>query len=135
MAPSLPTGLARDLYRAMADDRGAPQVHPNHLGVRTTGRHIDIAADAHGDVYPNAGGMSVTPDDPINLPTHRKPPSLGGNSTRPVWLISSALIADRLATRQDRPKHCLVEPSFPMALAAYESALAATAPQWVRADV
>ena len=142
MALGTTAAQARDLYRAMADDGGTPLVHPRNLGVRTTGPHIDIEADAHGIVRPSAGGMSVTPDDPsvtpddpMELPRHVKPPKLGGRGKRPVWLISSALIADQLATRQDEPTHWLIEPSSPMVLHTYESALAATAPQWARADV
>lgn len=135
MASSLPSTPARDLYRAMKDDNGAPLVDPNHLGVRTTGPHIDIESDALGLVHPGTGGMSVTPDDPIHMPRHFRPRDLGGRGKRPVWLISSARIADPLAARQDRPTHWQIEPSFRMALAAYESALAETAPHWSRARV
>ena len=116
----------------MNDYHGMPLVDPNHLGVRTTGPRIDINTDAHGVVRPNTGGMSVTPDDPIYLPRHFRPRDLGGRGKRPVWLISSARIADPLATRQDEPKHWLIEPSTTMALAVYESALAETAPHWSR---
>ena len=135
MASSLHSGPARDLYRAMKDDNGAPLVDPNHLGVRTTGPHIDIESDALGLVHPGMGGMSVTPDDPMDLHRHFRPRSLGGRGKWPVWVISSARIADPLAARQDRPTHWQIEPSFRMALAAYESALAETAPHWSRARV
>ena len=134
MASSLPSVPARNLYRAMAADGGAPRIHPNHLGVRV-GPGRDIQADNRGVVHPGTGGMSVTPDDPMDIHRHFRPRDLGGRGKRPVWLIPAALIADRLATRQDEPKHWLVEPSTPMALAAYESALAETAPHWSRARV
>ena len=60
------------LYRAMADDSGMPLIDSFHLGVRTSGPRVDIVVDATGTVHPNTGGMSVTPDDPMGLPRHRK---------------------------------------------------------------
>lgn len=135
MASSHPAASVRDLYRAMDDDNGTPLVDPNHLGVRTAGSHIDINSDANGIVHPNTGGMSVTPDDPLHLPRHFRPRSLGGRGKRPVWLISSVHIVDPLVARQDRPTHWLVEPSKPIALTTYGAALSATAPHWSRASV
>ena len=135
MAPGTTAARARDLYRAMDNDGGTPLVDPNHLGVRTAGEYRDIQVDTAGVVLPGTGGMSVTPDDPINLPRHFRPRSLGGRGKRPVWLVSSAHIIDPLAAREDGPTHWLIEPSSTMALAAYESGLVATAPRWSRADV
>ena len=135
MAPGTTAARARDLYRAMDDDGGTPLVDPNHLGVRSAGEYRDIQVDAAGVVRPGTGGMSVTPDDPINLPRHVRPRSLGGRGRRPVWLVSSAHITDPLAAREDGPPHWLIEPSSTMAMATYESALAATAARGARADV
>jgi len=79
--------------------------------------------------------MSVTPDDPMDLPQRRRPPSLLGTGNRPVWSIVSAHIAGRLAIRQDRPTHWLIEPSSSMQLPAFEEVLADTAPRWSRSHV
>ena len=135
MALGTTAAQARDLYRAMANDGRTPLAHPNHLGVRAAGEYRDIQVDTTGVVHPRTGGMSVAPDDPINLPRHFRPRSLGGRGKRPVWLVSSAHITDPLAAREDRPTHWLIEPSSTMALADYESGLSATAPRWSRADV
>ena len=130
VVPSLYLGPTRDLFRAMADGGGTPLVGPGHLGVRTSGDPSDITVDATGSVHPEAGGMSVTPDDPMDLPRHRRPRSLLGTGTRPVWSIASAHITGRLAIRQDRPTHWLIEPSSSMELSVFEEALADTAPRW-----
>lgn len=134
-APSLYEGPARDLYRAMARDGEVPLLGPGHLGVRTTGEHVDIQVDASGTVHPGAGGMSVTPDDPRDLPLHRRPESLLGTGNRPVWSIQSTRFARHLAIRQNRPEHWLIEPSILMELEAYESALADTRPHWILTHV
>ena len=130
VVPSLYVGPTRDLFRAMANDGGAPLVDPGHLGVRTRGARCDIEVDATGSVHPETGGMSVTPDNPMDLPLHRRPRSLLGTGNRPVWSIASAHIAGRLTVRQDRRTHWLIEPSSSMELAVFEEALADTAPRW-----
>ena len=53
-----------------------------------------------------------------------------GTGTRPVWLIASTHVIERLAIRQDRSTHWLIEPSSSMALSVFEGALANTAPRW-----
>ena len=131
---SLPAPPTRNLYRAMDAVGGAPRIHPSHLGVRV-GPGRDIEADYRGDVRPGTGGMSVVPDDPMDIHRHFRPRSLGGRGKWPVWLISSARITSPLVARQDRPTHWLIEPSTSMALPAYEAALAATAPHWDQAGV
>lgn len=135
VAPSLYVGPTRDLFRAMANDGGAPLVGPGHLGVRTSGDRCDIKADATGSVHPETGGMSVTPDSPMDLPLHRKPRSLLGTGTRPVWCIASSHVAGHLAIRQDRPTHWLIEPSSSMELSVFQEALADTAPRWILSHV
>lgn len=77
--------------------------------------------------------MSVTPDDPMQLPLHRKPPSLNGTGYDPVWKLSSSDIPDKLTLRATRPTHCLVEPKEQMMLNEYVAQLATTQPDWVMA--
>ena len=129
------TGSARDLYRAMRIDGETPEVAPNQLGVRTEGEHADITPDADGTVWPDTGGMSVTPDDPEDLPYHRRPVSLEGSCRWPVWVISSSDIVSPLVVQPQEETHWFIEPSHPMAVAQYTSALVGTAPLWQVCDV
>ena len=121
MVSKLYTGRARDLYRAMRKDGETPEVGPNQLGVRTKGTKIDLTPDVDGTVQPDTGGMSVIPDDPNDLPYHRRPISLEGSSTWPVWVISSPDIVSPLAIRPTDPKHWLIAPSRPMTLEKFRS--------------
>lgn len=78
------------LYRSMraADIGLMPAVGPTGrtLGARVP---LDIPVDADGMVSPGTGGMSVAPFSPANLPSHRRPSSLpGGTSKDPVWRFS-----------------------------------------------
>jgi len=135
VAPSLYLGSARDLFRAMSDAGGSPLVDPGHLGVRTGGARRDIEVDSSGSVHPDTGGMSVTPDDPMDLPRHRRPRGRLGTGTGAVWSVASPAMAGRLAIRQDRPTHWLIEPSSSMELSVFEEALADTAPRWRLSNV
>ena len=125
------------LYRSMrvAED-GLPEVAPTArtLGARP-GTDADIVVDAEGNVHPGTGGMSVSPNDPMNLPSHRRPPDLGGTGKDPVWCISSCNLGPDLQYRPD-PKdplgHGFVEPSRTMTLAEYQRALAETRTRWNR---
>ena len=130
MTSRLYTGPARDLYRAMRRDGNRPELTPNQLGVRTQGKVRDIRLHPDGAVYPDTGGMTVVPDDPMHMKRHHRPASLLGTGRKPVWSISSARIVNPLAIRQDTPKHWLIEPALPMQLQAFSDALADTAPFW-----
>ncbi len=67
------------LFRAMREDAaGFPETGPSArtLGVRPG---IDVAATAPDEmVLPGQGGISVSPDDPMNLPAFRRPPDFQG---------------------------------------------------------
>jgi hypothetical protein len=94
---------------------------------------VDIVPDERGQVRPESGGMSVTPDDPALLPVHLRPKTLGGQGKLPVFRIHVAALGALLAYRADptRPdRHGFVEPIRVMLLDAYQAALAATPPRW-----
>ena len=150
-AGSLPSGGAGSggggggptlLYRAMKEGPGGqPLLGPTArtLGVRTvppSGISKPFTPDisvAGGKVKPGGGGMSVTPDDPALLPTHRKPASLGGTGSDPVWVIEEGSLGPQLQHRRDPTKptrHGYVEPAKEMSLADYEQAIAATVEFW-----
>ena len=118
---------------------GTPEVgrSARRLGVRVP---QDVQPDAAGLVQPRTGGLSVSPGSRWNLPNHRRPQPLGRGSTGPaadiVYAITElplegrALVARRDPRRPD--KHAFVEPSAPMPLSAYESALESTRSDWRR---
>ncbi|MGH3112272.1 MAG: hypothetical protein ACRDOP_02260 [Gaiellaceae bacterium] len=125
--------MTERLYRSMRKGRGEkPEVgrSARMLGIRPG---IDILVESDGTVGGGAGGMSVAPDSPANLPRHRRPPEHGGTGKDPVWEIDIAELEEALAYREDplqRGVHGFVEPRGTMTLEDYESALAATREAW-----
>lgn len=107
------------------------------LGIRTP---RDIPAGIAPDVLqvedaetvdPGTGGLSVAPESPSHLPPMRRPPEFGGRGKDPVWQIDSSELADAgLQYRQDSPTHGLLEPSIPMSLKDFETALERTRDRW-----
>src|SRR5947209_19528862 len=91
------------VFRSMRDaDDGLPETEPaaRCLGVRPgVGFGTDIPVDSQGYVYPETGGLSVAPTDPIHLPTHRRPPELGGTGKDPVWRLSIQTLDESLRYR------------------------------------
>ncbi len=148
-------GIARDLQEAIeclsrGDSRanagkrldrgmeetpdGEPAIGPSArtLGARP---HIDIRVDLSGSVHPGTGGMSVAPNTPSNLPRHRRPPEHGGTGKDPLWSIQERELGVYLRYVADVvlvPTHGVIEPIIPMTFAAYQQALAETAPYWAR---
>ena len=121
------------LYRSMrAGNDGLPITGPSArtLGVRP---EVDIPVDAHGSVQPGSGGMSVSPDSPMNLPSHRRPANMGGTGKDPVWCIRACDLGPDLTYRPD-PKHPsghgFVEPARPMSFVDYQRALEGTRGSW-----
>lgn len=111
---------------------GAPVIGTGDamLGARVP---IDIKVDPDGHVHAGRGGMSVTPNDPALLPPHFRPVSLGGFGKLPVFGFEATGLGDKLSYRPDpkRPmKHGFVEPRAVMTIAAYQFAIATTAPLW-----
>lgn len=78
--------------------------------------------------------MSVTPNDPWDLPQHMRPAEFGGTGRRPVWRIMSDQLPGDLNYRRDPGKrtHGFVEPSKVMLVDEYVSVIEMTEPSWVR---
>jgi hypothetical protein len=122
----------------MMEEDGSPSTGPTNyqLGVRTNaGAYSDVEIDAHGNVHPGTGGMSVSPDHPEHLPFYRRPAEWKGKATwrYPVWAISAEHLGPDLAYRpsEDNPSgHGYIEPAFTMPFDRYREALEATRPHW-----
>ncbi len=92
----------------------------------------DLPVDSSGFVAPMTGGMSITADDPMNLPPHRRPASDDGNGRDPAFEIHGDSFGGSLSLRQDgRPSHYLVEPHTFCLFEDYQVALHATRPFWL----
>lgn len=102
------------------------------LGVRTSDHTTpDISAVNPSDIVsPSDGGLSVAPDDPMFLPRHRRPGSLGGTGMDPVWALDVSDLPAELALVRDSATHGLIEALNSMTLAEYEAALAQTRVKW-----
>ena len=62
------------------------------LGVRLG---VDVHPNSDGEVSPGEG-MSVAPDDPFLLDTHRRPKEFGGDGRDPLWVIDEAQLVEDL---------------------------------------
>lgn len=78
--------------------------------------------------------MSISPDDPQNLPEHRRPPEFGGTGKDPVWGIGELDLGDLLAYRPDprHTSHGFIEPASTMTFEDYLQALHGTRGRWRR---
>src|SRR5207237_704553 len=90
---SLPKGgripMAR-LFRSMKEEPGGVHeraAHARALGVRPG---VDVPATQEDLVLPGQGEVSVSPDDPLNLPYFRRPPEFQGTGRDPVWSIEDS---------------------------------------------
>jgi len=107
---------------------GGPMPGPT---ARTLGvRPGDDLAIVNGMVSPQTGGMSVAPDQPTNLPAHRRSPQFGGTGKDPVWKLESDGLGKDLVFRQDKAAHGLIEPAREMSIEDYQQALADLSPRW-----
>lgn len=119
--------MGRRVYRSMRPD---PDDHPA-LGhsARTLGARpgIDIPVTAW-EVRPGTGGLSVSLDDPRNLPLHRRPPGHGGTGKDPVFMLDEDDLGGGLLLRidPDNATHGFVEPSTEMSMSEYEAQVRAT---------
>ena len=124
--------MSRLYYRSMKTDPDRlPQIGESAraLGVRP---HRDIPVNSRGVVAPMTGGMSITADDPMKLPPHRRPASYGGTGRDPVFEIHGDSFGGSLSLRQDGPPgHCLVEPLFFCLFEDYQVAIHTTRPFWL----
>jgi hypothetical protein len=119
------------------EDDGLPMVIPSTsvlspargLGVRPV---FDISVDEADFVEPGGDGMSVAQDSPEYLPDPRRPVSLGGESSDPLWQIEEEHLGEALTYRLDEPPshHGVIEPAWRMTLEDYELALAETRDAW-----
>ena len=75
--------------------------------------------------------MSVAPDDPMHLPDHRRPPSLGGNGKDPVFRYEVALKPHSLFISLDSETHALVEPQARTTFDEYQRAIHSTQQKWM----
>lgn len=79
--------------------------------------------------------MSVSPNEPMNLPRHRLPIEFDGTGKDPVWMIGEYDLNDKLTYRPDPADpetHGFVEPSEIMPFDEYQAALYNTRLHWVR---
>jgi hypothetical protein len=124
----------RRLFRAMKEAAdGLPEVgrSARTLGIRPGNRTpCDVPAITPSDIVGPGDGGLVTADDPALLIRHRRPASLGGTGTDPVWVLELADLSPDLIARHDSVTHVLVEAAIPMSLADFEAQIAATRVQW-----
>lgn len=90
----------------------------------------DIPVGATGRVDPRTGGMSVAPDDPVNLPRHRRPPSLGGEGRDPVFRYAVQRIPATLTLRREQHDHAVVEPCDVSFFSEYQETIHGTRNDW-----
>lgn len=127
-----------ELFRSMKESPdGGPEIGPSArtLGVRP-GIDVPLLAGTEGLVGPGEGGWSVAPDNPLNLPRHRRPPEFQGDGKDSVWCIDSTELGPDLAYRQDpkRSSHGFVEPARAVSFDEYQQALARTCERWPKID-
>ncbi|WP_277751459.1 RHS repeat domain-containing protein, partial [Pectobacterium polonicum] len=122
-----PLGLEK-IVRGMTNDNGSPKVGPSarELGARPG---TDIKVDANGNVHPNSGGVSVSPNTD-GLPNHRKPPEFGGTGKDPVWELDTSDLGKDLKHVPDSRTHGTIQPSRTMSVEEYQRALASTKGKW-----
>jgi len=127
------------VFRSMRQDEdGRPKIAPGarELGVRPgVGYGTDIPVASDGNVYPQTGGLSVAPGDPMYLPDVRRPRDLGGRGKDPVWRLDVKSLATGLIYRPDpkhRQSHGFIEPAQVMTFEQFQALVAATRPHWTR---
>jgi hypothetical protein len=84
-------------------------------------------------VEPGTGGMSVSPNDPMNLPSFRRPVEFGGTGKDPVWCMGSCDLPSGLQYRADPLNtggHGFIEPAYPMPFEDYQNLLWETQASW-----
>src|ERR1019366_676227 len=121
------------LYRSMQEDgQGFPVLGPSARtrGIRP-GRDAPAVLPA-GPIHPGEGGLSVSPDDPMNLPYYRRPSAWNGTGADPVWEIGSTQLGTELVYRPDpdNPAHGYIEPARHMTVDEFQTVLSATQPLW-----
>ena len=127
-----------EYFRAMTPTEvGLPSVGPSK---RTLGALPTETESADGTFGAGAGGMSVSPDSPWNVPNHRRPRWMGrgatGHTQDGVFSIKNEpLHVAALDARRDPVNpaaHAFVEPFATMTYSEYTTALASTQAAWRR---
>lgn len=118
------------LFRVMkvdADGKPMTGAKRNMLGVRPTdpantdrNRVFDVPAVASTDPVGPGKGLSTAPD-----PSGIKP-----RVGEALFVIESDDLPPDLQPNQDKPNHCLIQPSQTMMLGEYQQALAETRDLW-----
>jgi hypothetical protein len=123
------------IYRSMKENSvGQPMVEESArgLGVRP-GVDIDINM---GMVVPFTGGMSASPLTPMNLPSHRRPASMGGTGKDPVFQMNTKDLPSGLVFVPDKFNnngaaiHGTIQPKGPVSYQVYKRLLESTQPKW-----
>ncbi len=118
-----------------AAEDGLPRagVTARTLGARAG---TDIIVDSDGMVRPGTGGVSVAPNDIMELPSFRRPREFGGTGKDPVWFIETDDLGAELRYRPDPDNpasHGFIQPARRMAFGEYQAALHASRGAWRRA--
>lgn len=127
----------RTLYRSMKESfDGLPELGASSrlLGARP---EFDSPVDANGYVEPTTGGMSVSPDGPLNLPPHRRPREFGGYGRDSVFKVDESTLGGELRFRPDPDNpdtHGFVEPARRMTFEDYQMALGSSRMLWSKVE-
>ena len=122
---------SRKLYRGMKEGpNGQPLLEESArgLGVRP-GTDLDIIDNM---AISNEKGISVAPDDPMNLKDFRRPPEYNGTGKDPVWEIDTKDLPSGLEFFQDSPTHGVLRPDQNMPYEGFQKLLEETLPFWKR---
>lgn len=117
---------------------GLPMVgrHARKLGVRVAGQGVDkwdVQPDVGGLIRPGMG-LSVAVENPLFLPKHRLPLSLGGDGRDPVFCLDwPPPLPELVLVRHNG--HGQIEPVVKCTLGEFESALISTRPLWRKSHV
>ncbi len=114
----------------MKSDGAQPRLAASASGLGVRNPH-DIPVDGAGNVAPETGGLSVTPEHYRLMPRRLLHPDFGGTGRMPLWHLDSGTLASELSYRRDRDDHALVEPAVSMSFKDFEALIAATRPTWV----
>lgn len=119
------------LYRSMKEGLdGMPIVgrqSARELGARAG---QDIPVHKGGLVYPDTGGMSVSPGGPEKLSFRARPQEFGGAGKDPVWCLNSCLLPKGLRFVQDSLTHGTIQPEVSMLFDQFNSLIESTKSVW-----
>ena len=95
----------------------------------------DMPVDGRGFVKPITGSMSITADEPLKLPAHRRPGFYDRTGRDPIVEIAVECLATRLLLRQDGDvSHFLVEPLPRCPFGDCQATIQSICPSWLHLD-